>query len=261
MTLFLLYMIYKEWLGYIQKRKEFLTSRGWVTKPQSKTVLLSGIPDEYCSIEAIQNLTSHLAGGVGKIWLARDVSDMSDLYKRQVDAAQKLEKANLKVIKLAVKRVKKGKVPKEGDSKTEKDGSLASRYIPEKKIPSHRTGKIPFIGKKLTTIPWAEEEIEKTGQELAAGRRDIHKYPAKGGAFILFNDQIDAHIFAQRINEDTPLKLKLATRFINVDPDDVIWSNVARNAAANKGGKIASIAATTAITIFWTPITTFVVSL
>ena len=260
MTLGLLYLIRKEWIGFIQKRQDFLTSRGWATKPQSKTVLLSGIPDDYCSIEAIEKLTSHLAGGVAKIWMARDVDDMSDLYERQMKAAQKLEKANLKVIKLAVKRVKKNKVSKEGDSKTEKEDSLASRYIPEKKTPTHRLGKIPFFGKKVTTIPWAEEEIEKTGRELADGRTDIHKYKAKGAAFILFNDQIDAHIFAQRINEDTPMKLKLAARYINVDPEDVIWSNVARNAAANKGGKIASIAATTAITIFWTPITTFVVS-
>ena len=261
MTLFLLYTIYKEWLSFTRKRQEFLISRGWATKPQAKTVLLSGIPDEYCSVEAIQNLTSHLAGGVAKIWLAKDVSDMSDLYEQQMDAAQKLEKADIKVIKLALKRVKKGKVPQEGDSKSEKDGSFATRYIPEKKVPTHRLGKIPFFGKKVTTIPWAEEEIEKTGRELAEGRRDISKYPTKGGAFILFNDQIDAHIFAQRINEDTPRKLKMATRYINVCADDVIWSNVARNGAANKGGKIASITICTLITVFWTPLTTFVVSL
>lgn len=259
-TLFLLFLIRKEWISFIHKRKEFLTSRGWVTKPQSKTVLLSGIPDEFCSVEAIQKLTAHLTGGVGKIWLAQDVKNLSELYERQMKAAKKLEKADLKVIKLALKRVRKGKVSKEGDAATEKDGELASHYVPANKLPSHRLGKVPFIGKKAATIPWAEGEIESTGRDLAAGRANPDQYPNRNAAFILFNDQIDAHMFAQAINENTPLKLKLATRYINVDPEDVIWSNISRNGAANRGGTIASIAATTAITVFWTPITTFVVS-
>ena len=35
-TLFLLWLIRREWISYISKRKAFLTSRGWMTKPQSK---------------------------------------------------------------------------------------------------------------------------------------------------------------------------------------------------------------------------------
>lgn len=261
-TFFLLFLIRREWIGFIEKRKAFLTSREWVTKPQSKTVLLSGIPDEYCSVEAIQKLTAHLTGGVGKIWLAQDVKNLSELYERQMKAARRLEKADIKVIKLANKRVRKGKVPKEGDAATEeKDGDLASRYIPAKKMPSHRLGKIPFFGKKVDSIAWAEQEIESVGKELVDGRANPSKFPYRGAAFILFNDQIDAHIFAQAINEKTPLKLKLATRYVNVNPDDVIWSNVSRNGAANRTGTLLSIAATTAITIFWTPITTFIVHL
>lgn len=261
MTFFLLFIIWKEWNSFIAVRKEFLTSRGWATKPQSKTVLLSGIPKDMQSEEAIQKLCDHLEGGVAKIWMARKVDDMTDLYERQLKAAKKLEKADLKVIKLALKRVKKGKVSEQGDGKLEKEGHLGSKYIPEKKYPTHRLGKIPFIGKKVETIPWAEEEIETTAKELERGRQDISKFDVAGSAFILFNDQIDAHIFAQRINEETPKMLRLATRYINVDPEDVVWSNLSRPPAANKVGRILSIAATTAITIFWTPITTFVVRL
>lgn len=259
MTLFLLFIIRKEWLSFIEKRREFLMSKGWATKPQSKTVLLSGIPKDMQSEDALRKFCSRLEGGVAKIWMARNVDDMSDLYKRQLKAAQKLEKADTKVIKLALKRVKKAKVSEQGDGTLEKEGHLGSRFIPEKKYPTHRLGKIPFIGKKVETIPWAEEEIETTGRELHSGRQDISKYNVAGSAFILFNDQIDAHIFAQRINEDTPKMLRLATRYINVDPEDVIWSNLSRPPAANKVGRILSIAATTAITIFWTPLTTFVV--
>lgn len=260
MTLFLLFLIYREWKGYVTKRHAFLTSKGWITKPQARTVLITGLPEEYRSVEGVESLTNHLSGGVGKIWMARDVDDLSDLYERQMKAAQKLEKADMKVIKTANKLVRKNKVPSEGKAEQEKDGMLASRYIAEKKLPHHRLGKIPFFGKKVETIPWAEQEIETTDRELQEGRREgASKYPIEAAAFILFNDQVDAHIFAQAKNEPkASMKMKLCKRYINVDPKDVVWSNMNRKPALNKVLKIVSVTLTVLLIIFWSPLTVFV---
>ena len=158
---------------------------------------MTGIPDEYANIEAIRSLTNHLEGGVAHIWLAKDVKELAELYERQMKAAKKLESANLKVIKTATKLVKKGKVPAEGKPDASGDGSLALKYLPAKKIPHHRLGKIPFVGKQVETIEWAEGEIEETRRLLEAGREHPEKYEPKASAFILFNDMIDAHVFAQ----------------------------------------------------------------
>lgn len=262
-TLFILYMLKREYKSFIQRRQAFLTSKRWSTQAQSRTVLITGIPKDYCSVEALQSLTEFAPGGVRKIWLARDVKGIEDVYERRVKAVEKLEKAQVKSIKLADKRVRKGKVPAEGDnSKVDNESGnqpTLSKYIPQKKRPTHRLGKIPFIGKKVDTIEWTQEEIKTTTNELETQRKDIDSFEVRTSAFILFNDQIGAHIFAQRLKGETPLRM--AGRHINVSPDDVIWSNLKVNPYDALVRSIVSWSATIAIIIFWSIPTAFVTSI
>lgn len=257
-------MIHREYGIYIEKRQDFLTSRGWSTKAQSRTVLLTGIPDDYCNIEALQALTDNMPGGVRKIWLARDVKNLAEVYDRRIKAVKKLEAADNKVIKLANKLVRKKKVDANGDENldaTEKmqDTPVLAKYIPEKKRPTHRLGKIPFTGQKVDTISWALEEIESTTKELERERQDVSKYKPKSSAFILFNDQISAHIFAQVLTHELPLRM--SGRYINVGLDDVIWQSMNINPYSQKLRRVAMLAATAAIIIFWSPLTAFVTSI
>ena len=258
-TFFILYMIRVEYKVFIEKRRDFLTSRAWSTKAQSRTVLLTGIPDDYCNLAALERLTATIPGGVRKIWFARDVKGLDKIYDRRTKAVKKLESADNKVIKLANKLVRKNKVPADGNADQEKNGSVMSRYIVEKKRPTMRLGKVPLIGKKVDTIDWTTEEIETTNRELSEKRDNIDNFKAKSSAFILFNDQIAAHMFAQTIAHQRPLSM--SSRYINVSPDDVIWSNLSINPYSKKLRTIASISATVAIIIFWSPLTAFVTSI
>ena len=257
-------MIKREWELYVTKRQDFLSSRAWSTKAQARTVMLTGIPDDYCDIERLTALTKHLPAGVRKVWLARDVKDLADLYDRRQAATKKLESANISVIKLANKLVRKGKVPEGGNEPQQEDkerstSEIAPRYVPTGKRPTHRTGKLPLTGQKVDTISWAEKEIGKLNAELEEKRRDLSAYPPRSSAFILFNDQIAAHMFAQCLAHDLPLRM--SGRHINVSPNDIIWLNTNVNPFFARVRSIASIAATCAIIIFWSFPTAFVTSI
>jgi hypothetical protein len=324
-SVYVLYMIKREWQNYVIRRQEFLTSRYWSTKAQSRTVLVTGIPDNYMNKESLMTMTDFLPGGVRKIWLAIDPKELADIYDRMIKAVKKLEGANLKEIKLANKLVRKNKVDPAGneeylqvfrqkletlqEAKNNQPGlgpghghshghqqpgttssggynqemegedtegnhtasraddpndiweaqSTAARYIPPKKLPTHRLGRIPFRGTKVDSIPWALQEISTTSALLHSKRQDLSKYKPKSAAFILFDDQIAAHIFAQCLAHDLPLRM--SKRYINVSPKDIIWSTLNINPYSARVRYIISWSATAAICLFWSFITAFVTSI
>lgn len=279
-TVYVLYMIKREWGNYVDRRQEFLTSRYWATKAQSRTVLVTGIPDDYMTQEALHSMTDFLPGGVRKIWLAKHPKELADIYDRNTKAAKKLESANVSQIKLANKLVRKKKVDPSGNedyvqltkerlastSDSMQDGQIveieferAARYIPPKKVPTHKLGAIPFFGKKVESIPWAIKEIEETNRLLAEKRQDLSEYKPKSAAFILFNDQIGAHIFAQCLAHDLPLRM--SQRYINVSPKDIIWFTLNINPYSSRVRFAIGWAATAAICLFWSFPTAFVTSI
>lgn len=247
-----MFIIHREWNNYIQLRREFLTSKRWRATPQANTVLITGISSDSLNLEALHTYADPYPGGVANIWLARDPEELEDVYERRQKAGKKLEKAANKVIKTAVKLVKKNKVPAEGKEDQEKNGSKLSRYLPEKKRPTHRLGKVPCMGQKVDTISHSTEEIEETNRLLQEGRnKGQEHYEPKASAFIMFNDQVSAHEFAQNLNDNLPLKMKITGRFINAAPDDVIWNNLNVKPADNKIRKAISWAITIVTIIFW----------
>lgn len=312
-------MIKREWSNYVDKRQEFLTSRYWATKAQSRTVLVTGIPDDYINKEALHSMTDFLPGGVRHIWLARDPKELADIYDRNIKATKKLESAYINQIKLANKLVRKKKMDPSGsdalveqkkekaiaaaeasaqaDTKARenekkkksklghmrafsKDDStpnndtddidrnevagpatqnVAARYVPIKKTPTHRLGPIPFFGQKVETIPWALKEISHTNALLKDKRTDLSKYKPKSAAFILFDDQIGAHVFAQCLAHDLPLRM--SQRYINVSPKDIIWFTLNINPYSARIRFMLGWAATSAIIIFWSFPTAFVTSI
>ncbi|KAK9898455.1 DUF221-domain-containing protein [Cystobasidium minutum MCA 4210] len=261
-TLWILYIIYREWRNYLQLRKEFLTSDRWRATPQSNTVLVTGIPSDSLSLEALHAYTDGYPGGVAKIWLARDPGNvLENAYKQRQKAGKKLEKSAIKVIKTAVKLVRKKKVPAGGrDLDPEQhDTSVTSRYVPDKKRPMHRLSKVPCTGMKVDSITHSAEQIELSNRILAEGRaKSEDLYPPKAAAFIMFNDQVSAHEFAQNLNENLPLKMRMTGRFVNAAPGDVIWSNLNVKPASNKIRKLISWTLTVLTIVFWAIPVTFV---
>lgn len=215
---------------------------------------MTGIPSESLNLEAIHHFADTYPGGVARVWLARDPGHpLKDAYDDRQKASKRLEKAALKVIKTSVKLVKKIKVPAGGKVDAEQNStSILSRYLPEKKRPTHKLGKLPCIGTKVDTINHSTEEIEIYNNVISEGRaKGEESYQAKSSAFIMFNEQISAHEFAQNLNKNLPLKMRMTGRFINAAPDDVVWSNLNVSPASNKIRKLVSWAITLVTIIFW----------
>ncbi|KAI5480450.1 AMP deaminase [Pseudohyphozyma bogoriensis] len=255
-TFYVLYLIKRELAAFVVLRQDFLMSRKHAMLAQSKTVLVTGVPKEHLTVDAMTKFCSVLPGGVQRVWLARDLGDLPDYYDRRLKACKKLESAETKLLRLAAKAIRKNKVQDApSPSDLEADSSLAARYVPAKKRPSHKLGFLGLFGKKVDTIEWARDEIAETNRLLAEGTATLSgaeadaKYPPESAAFIQFNTQIAAHMFAQCLAHHAPLRM--SARYIEVSQEDVIWSNLSINPYQAKVRYAISWAFTIGLIVAW----------
>lgn len=170
--------------------------------------------------------------------------------------------------KIRAKKVKNlGKNPDTSDSiqgqdspSVEHDLSLADKLVPRDERPTHRLplGFLPFslplIGQKVDSIDWAKEQIERTNEELTEMQKVLAKevssmtrssrmfnmnlremskeldkqtYPPLNSAFILFNNQMAAHMAVRLLTHHEPYRM--AKKYIDVAPEDIVWSNLSMN--------------------------------
>lgn len=215
---------------FIQLRQQFITSPSYRNTVQAKTMLVTGVPNEYLSETKLTQIYGQLPGGVEKVWVNRNLQDLPKLVEQRDKLVLKLEGAVTKLIKTAHKLVKKGKA--EG---APSDGSIsadvASRYVPEKKRPTMRLGKVPCMGEKVDTINYCRAEIQRLNAEIATQREramtDYEAYPPQSSAFILFHEQLGVQVAARTEASHEPYRM--AARYTEAHPKDVIWSNLNMN--------------------------------
>ncbi|GAA5918190.1 hypothetical protein JCM1841_005294 [Sporobolomyces salmonicolor] len=256
-TFWVFYLIRREWSTYIVLRQDFLTSKEHLNLAQSKTVLVTGVPKEFLNHPAMNRFCSVLPGGAKRIWFARDLKDLPDLYDRRQKACKKLESGETKLLKLASKAILKNEKKKREAPELDAESNRGeiSRYVPTKKRPTHKLGPLGLWGKKVDTIDWAREEISTTTKELdekrtALGGDDPNsEYPPESAAFIQFHTQIAAHMFAQCLAHHAPLRM--STRYLEVAQEDVIWGNLNINPYQARGRYVLSWAATVGLIILW----------
>ncbi|BGP07894.1 phosphate metabolism protein 7 [Rhodotorula toruloides] len=257
LTFWVFYLIRREYAKFIQLRQDFLMSPEHTRLAQSKTVLVTGVPEELLNQSNMQRFCNVLPGGAKRIWFARDLKDLPDLYDRREKAVKKLEGAETKLLKLATKQIAKNE-KKHLDapaSDPEASKSEVYRYVPQKKRPTHKLGPLGLWGKKVDSIEWAREEIETTNRELETerellgGNEGSTKYPARSAVFIQFHTQIAAHMFAQCLAHHAPLRMSY--RFLEVGQEDVIWGNLRIKPYEQRARYAASWAATLGLIILW----------
>lgn len=207
------------------------------------------------------------------------------MYERRLKASDKLESAEFNLIATAnklhrehtlalAKAAKKGQdittvkapVP---EADVEPGASTADKLVPRDQRPTHRLPPfkflpfgLPFMGEKVDTIEWARKEVIEADAELIEGRKRLaedranvgvdmeENYPPLNSAFILFNQQIGAHIAAQITVHNQPYRM--AEKYTEVAPADIIWGNLGINPYEARIRRALSYAATAALIIFWT---------
>lgn len=229
---FVMYMIMRECIFYINLRQAFLLSPFYADRISSRTVLFTSVPAPYLTEAKLRKV---FGPSVKNVWITSDTKEVDEMVKERDKVAMRLEKAEVKLIKLANKErqnaIKKGASPEEvekapvlGDAES---GSVAARWIPEKKRPTHRLGPLGLIGKKVDTINWCRAELERLIPEVDAAQA---KYRAGGykkvpGVFIEFRTQADAEGAAQILAHHQGLHM--TPKYVGIRPGEIIWKSLA----------------------------------
>ncbi|KAH8834007.1 hypothetical protein DL96DRAFT_1491150 [Flagelloscypha sp. PMI_526] len=172
-TFYILYVIRGELSHFVYKRQLFLISPQHAKTVMANTVLITGIPGPYQSVEKLTRLFKDVPGGVKQVWLNRNLKDIPDIYDRQVAATNKLEKAETTLLSAAAKAKFKGE-KSTGKTQDPEKGSADSSYLPQgDERPHHKLGFLGLFGEKVDTIEWARKEIKETREELEKKRHII----------------------------------------------------------------------------------------
>ncbi|KAL4400225.1 phosphate metabolism protein 7 [Malassezia pachydermatis] len=254
MIAWILYNIHVMMRRFIKLRQDFLISPHHRNSNQAKTFLVTGVPNEVLSETKLKQIYGQVPGGVKKVWINRNLKGLPKMVEERDKLVIKLEKAVAKLIKKAAKNVKKGKAEAvdapEGHSLSL---DVAERYVPAKQRPTHRLGKIPCIGQKVDTITHSRQELRRLNDEIETMRQrvtnDYQEYPPRSSAFVLCNTMMGAH-FAARA-EAHPEPYRMAERYLEIHPKDVVWSNLNLNPYERKIRSVGFWVLTWATVIFW----------
>ena len=97
---FILYMISRECMYYINLRQAYLLSPRQAHHVSSRTVLFTCVPEKYLSEKRIQKL---FGPSVENVWIPRNTKALRSMVKERQEKAVKLEKAEIELIKITNK--------------------------------------------------------------------------------------------------------------------------------------------------------------
>lgn len=251
---FVMYLIMRECIYYINLRQAFLISPYYSNRVSSRTVLFTSVPDSLLDERKLRKI---FGPSVLHVWITGDAKKVDELVKDRDKTAMKLEKAEVKLIKLANKeRLKANKASPEGDASQPpvfdpEAGDVSARWISPKKRPSHRTGPLGLVGKKVDTIDHCRTELARLIPETEAAQAEYKSgsYKKIPAVFIEFKTQGEAETAFQVLTHHQGLQM--APRYIGITPDDVCWSSLSISWWQKLVRRYAVLAFITAMIIFW----------
>ncbi|KAF2152287.1 DUF221-domain-containing protein [Myriangium duriaei CBS 260.36] len=259
---YLLFMITRESIYYINLRQAYLLSPLYASRLSSRTVLFTSVPDEYLDEGKLRLILGESV--VKRVWIATDTKELDDLVKKRDKMAIKLEGAETKLIRGAngnrLKAEKKGAKANgntNGDSHPTNPADVEngvghssfSRWVNPKKRPTHRLK--PLIGKKVDTIDYCRAELAKLIPEIEKKQAEHKGLKAKkvNSVFVEFTTLAEAQSAYQSLTHHQVLHM--APRFTGMTPGEVIWGNLRIKWWERVIRLLATTAFVTALVIFW----------
>lgn len=230
-----IFVIYKELVYYVSLRHVIQSTPLYDGILSSRTILLSDISETFLEEDEIRSVFPMAQ----RIWYSRDYKSLDKLVQERTKLANKYEGALNKVIakglKLKRKLIKKGKpLPDEP-----KDYIL--------KNPTHRLGKIPFIGKKVNTIDYSIEHLSELNGKIKEAQATPETATKAPSVFIEFANQLEA----QRAYQAVPYTTGLKQRSIGMTPDDVVWGSLPLKTTERTARTVGANSFLTLMIIFW----------
>lgn len=102
-VVYVCYVFYDELRFYLSTRQAYLTAPEHRLRASATTVLVTGIPREWLSVEALQGLYDVFPGGIRNIWINRQYDLLLDKVKYRNKIVQRLETAETNLIQKARK--------------------------------------------------------------------------------------------------------------------------------------------------------------
>ncbi|PSK59217.1 hypothetical protein B9Z65_3541 [Elsinoe australis] len=263
---YLLYMITRESIYYINLRQAYLLSPLYASRLSSRTVLFTSVPEEYTN-ETVLRRT--LGQSVKRVWVATDTKELDDLVEQREKAAMKLEAAETKLIRNAngarIKAEKKGGSGKTAETSVNGSqlenghGGRASQYLDPKSRPTHRLK--PIIGKKVDTIDWCRAELTKLNPQIEKEQLKHKGLEVKkvNSVFVEFTTLAEAQAAYQSLTHHQVLHM--APRFTGMTPGEIIWKNLRIKWWERIIRLILTTAFVTTLIIFWSVPVAFVGSI
>ncbi|KAI1658494.1 DUF221-domain-containing protein [Daldinia decipiens] len=251
---FVMYMILRESIFYVNLRQAFLLSPFYANRISSRTVLFVSVPDRYLDEARLRKI---YGDSVKHVWITGDTEKLDDLVKERDKVAMKLEKAEVKLLKLAnAQRIKSDKKDGSNDEKAEapldaESGSLAARWVPEKKRPTHRLGLLGLVGKKVDTINWCRTELGRIIPTVEAAQGEYRSGKCKKipSVFIEFHRQADAESAYQVLSHHQALQM--SPKYIGITPGEIVWSALKVSWWQRIIRRFAVLGFITALIVFW----------
>ncbi|KAM7217691.1 DUF221 domain containing protein [Rhypophila decipiens] len=229
---FVMYMIMRECIFFINLRQAFLMSPFYANRISSRTVLFTSVPTVYLDEAKLRKV---FGPTVRNIWITSNTKELDETIKERDKVAFRLEKAEVKLIKLANKErqkaLKNGGQAEDpehplpvGDTES---GSIAARWVPNKKRPTHKLGPLGLLGKKVDTINWCRQELERLipAAEDTQARYRAGSYKKTPSVFIEFKSQAEAEGAAQILAHHQGLHM--TPKYVGIRPSEVVWSALA----------------------------------
>lgn len=244
----------RENLFYIHLRQVYLLSPIYANRMSSRTVLFQNVPKEYRDETILRRM---FGNELKKVWIVDDCSELQRSVKQRDDLALKLEKAEIKLVKMANNARLKQAKQKAGDPVASvadrqggaESGSVAAQWVPAAKRPTHRLRFL--VGKKVDTIEWCRKELTTLIPRIEAQQNKIRRGEGKhiGAVFVEFYDHRQAQSAYSSLAHHQALHM--APRFIGLNPEEVIWQNLPTNWALRIVLNFGTSAIVIVLLIFW----------
>lgn len=209
-----IFVIYRELFFFNSFRDVVLSSPRYSKKLSSRTVLFQSVPDTLLDEKQFFKMFN----GVKRVYVPRNVRKLENKVKERESLALKLEAAESKLLKAAVKA--KLKAEKKG-TPIEKADDITS-YVPVEKRPRHKSGGM--FSKKIDTIDYCREKLPQLDAEVKKLQRKHRHNKPKNSIFVEFEDQYHAQWAYQSVVHHSPMRMHPTT--IGVEPADILWENL-----------------------------------
>ncbi|KAF5547692.1 hypothetical protein FMEXI_5018 [Fusarium mexicanum] len=243
-TAFVLYILWRENLYYINLRHFFLSQSGYYERRTSRTILITSIPEHCLNEKVFQKLFGH---SFVQCWIPRASRRLRKLVKKREKRAQQLQDEEVAQIKDGIRgrlsrrsslpnfnwmRQRRSNEPDvekvklfQRSAPTTKDTNIQSEVVQTSRN-EHSTYKFEMSSPAIRKTKSIRSDLHLLNQQIDRLRQEYQAGQGKhmNAAFIEFDSFANAQAAFQSIPQHQPLQM--CRQVTGVKPGEIVWSSL-----------------------------------